>query len=73
MGSTINLLVDMLHNGATREELDDILSYLTVITNKKMNEKERASSYTAHRIEHYQRKYLSYNELDRNYVNQYVN
>ena len=73
MGSTINLLIDMLHNGATREELDDILSYLAVITNKKMNDKQRSSSYTAHRIEHYQRKYLSYNELDRNYVNQYVN
>lgn len=73
MGSAINLLIDMLHNGATREELDDVLPYLAVITNKKMNDKQRASSYTAHRIEHYQKKYLSYNELDRNYVNQYVN
>ena len=73
MGSTINLLIDMLHNGATREELDDILAYLAVITNKKMLDKQRASSYMGHRIEHYQRKYLSHNELDRNYVNQYVN
>lgn len=72
MGSTINLLIDMLHNGATREEIDDVLSYLTIITNKKMNEKQRASSYTAHKIEHYSRKYLRYNPLDRNYINPYV-